>query len=69
MADLADEASKHDFTEEILSRHRNSAPANAVRRGACLYCEETLAADQIFCDTDCKTMYEREQRIKKNTRG
>ena len=67
MADIADVAGEHDFNEEIMARHKNK-PASTIPRGVCLYCEETIAADKVYCDTDCRDMHEREERLLHNKR-
>jgi hypothetical protein len=67
MADAADIASIHDFTDEVLRRHRKKVEA-PVERGICLNCEAPVGANMLYCDSGCREDYEREQRIKTNTR-
>lgn len=67
MADPADIAAQHEFSEEALTTHRNSTKVTAPR-GKCLYCEAHLQDNLIFCDLDCRDAFEREQKIARNTR-
>lgn len=69
MADLADIAGEHDFNEEVMARHRNQKQVPLAERGVCLYCEATIASDKIYCDADCRSMHEHEERIRRQTRA
>jgi hypothetical protein len=64
MADQADIAAQHDFTEEVLARHSKSGSV-LTKRGACLYCETKI--EGLYCDPECREQYEYEQRVQKNT--
>lgn len=61
MADLADLTSANDFTEEILTRYKNSAAPKAVLRGRCLNCGASVP--DLYCDDDCRSDYEHQQRV------
>jgi hypothetical protein len=63
MADQADLASRNDFTEEVLLRHRNAPPFKAAAHGRCLNCDAQVA--NLYCDIDCREDYEYQQRITK----
>lgn len=67
MADAADVASQHEFSEEALTTHRSLARVTTPR-GKCLYCDALLSSELIFCDLHCRDDFERQQRIAKNTR-
>jgi len=71
---LADEA---DLANDQADRWLGRALANAAARGPrlapkgeCHYCAHPfdagpLAAQKLFCDSDCAADYDREQRLKK----
>lgn len=63
MADEIDKANEHIEMELALLVRRRRATIHPV--GFCYYCETRLREGLLFCDTDCATDYEREQRIKR----
>lgn len=67
MADPADIAAQHDFTEEAIKAHQTQTKAVAPR-GRCLYCEASIAHNLIYCDLDCRDAHEHEQKVSRNTR-
>lgn len=66
MADIADMAADKDFTEEILTRHRNSVHPTKPSRvpGVCTYCDRKIAKNLVFCNNECREDYEWEASIK-----
>lgn len=54
----------------FLANAMKSRPAHLKAKGACLFCEtefETIDGDQpkLFCDSDCRDDFERQQRLAK----
>jgi hypothetical protein len=63
MADIADEAARHDFTEEALRRMRSTVLPE-VKRGNCLNCDEPTVGGHLYCDDYCRKDYERRTNCK-----
>jgi hypothetical protein len=66
MADAVDFTSNNDFNEERLRQHQNRKE-RPLCRGACLFCSKVLSSPYLYCDTDCREDYEREQLLKSKT--
>lgn len=43
--------------DRALKNHRNKKRLTAC--GKCLYCEESVSNDLLFCDTDCRDDYQK----------
>ena len=62
MSDHADQA------EQNIETFLNSAIANARRHsplqsdGHCVFCDEAVALNQLFCCRECRDDYDKEQR-------
>jgi hypothetical protein len=70
MADEADRADQEVETslQEALYRIRSVKKAQPAQpRGECFFCEAALDLDKRFCDSDCASDYEREERIRRST--
>lgn len=72
MADEADLA--NDQADRWLGRALANAAASGPRlapKGSCYYCEHDFdtsnpaEAKKLFCDSECSSEYEREERLKK----
>jgi YHS domain-containing protein len=52
--------------EYTLQRIRNDkAKASLPYSGACYYCSSDVPQPKVFCSTDCRDDFEREQRLLK----
>lgn len=66
--DAADITAMNDFNEESVSQKLRSLTTTSVPRGNCLFCEEVIASNLIYCDSDCREGYEKQEQIKQRTR-
>ena len=67
--DIADIASNLEIqaTQQALQDAKDKPYEKRNRSSTCLYCHNSLDKHVInFCDSDCKSDYEYEQRIKRN---
>lgn len=69
--DAADITALNDFNDESvaqqLNRLRTSKP-KPVLRGVCLYCKEKIEQTRIYCDSECKEGFEKQEQILRRTR-
>ena len=63
MGDIVDRA--NDEAENIL-RNQIRASKKIVKQtnptGFCYYCDEAIAGNKVFCNTDCSSDHEREEK-------
>lgn len=64
MADLLDLAAEHQALVEEAQIQRIRNQAGPVGVGYCLNCKEILAPKHSYCDDDCRTDYNKRQRMK-----
>jgi hypothetical protein len=62
-----------DVAQQLIDDHNETAIAKVLREkgrallysGYCYYCYERVHSPHIFCDLDCRSDWEREQRMNK----
>jgi hypothetical protein len=64
MADIIDQA--NDVAEQMLTAQRSVRKhSKLVPAGSCHYCDELLPkVGQLFCNTECRVDFEREDRLR-----
>lgn len=64
-ADVNDRATEveEQAREDALARIRRAAQNKLHPKGTCHYCEDTVIGT-VFCDADCRSMYETEKRLR-----
>jgi hypothetical protein len=66
-SDVADHAT--EMEERLrgyeIQKVREQTKVSTKHTGACLYCGSVVESPKLFCDTDCRTDYEFEQKMKK----
>lgn len=67
--DQADITSMNDFVEESVRKRMMNTNLNKpqLERGVCANCDEKIAPNAIYCDSDCRGDHERVALIKKRT--
>lgn len=66
--DIVDEAASLDsmFLDAAKqNQQRESAKSHLKPNGYCYFCGEELEQGKLFCDKDCRDMYEKEQKMKR----
>lgn len=60
-----DEFDRASHLEELERKFRLEEVRRSVTRltptGRCRFCDDIVSDDQVFCDTDCRDMYQRVQ--------
>lgn len=60
-----DDSDRASHLEELERQHLlEKVPRSATRMtptGLCYFCDETVADNMVFCDTDCRDWYQHEQ--------
>lgn len=66
--DAADITALNDFNDEIVNKARRDAEKHtSPPRGICLYCEEKIADNAVFCDSWCRDQHEQQENIRRRT--
>ena len=60
-ADRADMDAEKTLAEAIRASLRPTGP---VPNGRCHFCDEIVIGTALWCDDDCKSLWEREQQIR-----
>jgi hypothetical protein len=60
--DIIDQA--NDQAEAMLEAQRTYRKPTLKAKGTCHYCDDDLGLGKLFCNTECRDDYEREQRIR-----
>lgn len=64
MADLADITADRDEREHDARMAACKKPTGPVANGSCHYCGERIPEPMRFCDADCSTGWNEEQRLR-----
>lgn len=66
---FSDESDKATHLEELERQHLVQQARSNLNRmpyiGRCYFCEEDTPSPRIFCDTDCRDMYEHEREARR----
>lgn len=68
MADDIDRTNDREYSlQHLVEQSRRVASSSRKREitpsGICYECEELVAQPKLFCDTDCRDMYEKRKKI------
>ena len=62
-ADIAFDSEQRYLTQALAAQRSRSGALRPM--GSCHYCETELAAERLFCDTDCAADWEYEASLKR----
>lgn len=62
--DRAIDNSEHITEMRIDHIRKQAGKKEALPRGRCLFCGESLSGDERWCDSDCRDDWDHEQKMK-----